>query len=181
MWEIDKVQKKISGLMILKGAEVNIRKDGTLDIADEVLSKLDVVGASVHSSFKMKGKDMTERIVRAMSNPNVDILFHPTGRSMPKRDAYDVNMEVIVKEAKKTNTILEINAQPRRLDLKDTHIRKAKEAGVKMIIDSDAHSVEHLKLLKYSIAQARRGWAEVKDVVNTLPLEKCLRLFKNRG
>ncbi|MDO8473948.1 MAG: DNA polymerase/3'-5' exonuclease PolX [bacterium] len=181
MAEIDKVQKKIPGITILKGAEVNIRKDGTLDITDEVLSRLDVVGASVHSSFKMTEKDMTERIVRAMRNPHVDILFHPTGRSMPKRDAYDLDMEVVIDEAKKTDTILEINAQPRRLDLKDVHIRKVKEAGVKMIIDSDAHSIEHFKFLRYGIAQARRGWAEAKDIVNTQPLEKCLKLFKNRG
>lgn len=181
MEEIDKVNTRLSGIRVLKGAEVNIRKDGTLDIADEVLSKLDVVGASVHSNFKMTTKDMTERIVRAMRNPHVDILFHPTGRSMPKRDEYELDVDVVLQEAKKTNTVLEINAQPRRLDLKDVYIRKAKEAGVKMIIDSDSHSVEHLEFLKYGIAQARRGWAEAKDVVNTLPLEKCLKMFKNRG
>ena len=184
MAEIDRINSKSefrnSKFRILKGAEVNIRKDGTLDITDEVLSKLDVVGASVHSSFKMATKGMNERIVRAMGNPHVDILFHPTGRSMPKRDAYDIDMGIIIKEAKKTGTILEINAQPRRLDLKDAHIHKAKEAGVKMVINSDAHSVEHLEFLRYGIAQARRGWAEAKDVVNTLPLEKCLKLFKNR-
>ena len=185
MAEIDKINSKSeirnSKFRILKGAEVNIRKDGTLDIADKVLSKLDMVGASVHSNFKMTAKDMTERIVRAMRNPNVDILFHPTGRSMPKRDAYDVDMESVIKEAKRTGTVLEINAQPRRLDLKDVHIRQAKEAGVSMAIDSDAHNVEHFKLLKYGIAQARRGWAETGDVVNTQPLEKCLKMFKNRG
>ena len=181
MAEIDKVQKKISGITILKGAEVNIRKDGTLDMADEVLSKLDVVGASVHSSFKMTEKDMTRRFVRAMRNPNVDILFHPTTRSMPKRGECKLDMDAVIKTAKKTGTLLEINAQPRRLDLKDTYIRRAKEAGISMVIDSDAHSVEHLQFLKYGIAQARRGWAEVKDVVNTRPLEKCLELFKNRG
>ena len=181
MAEIDKVQKKVSGITILKGAEVNIRKDGTLDIADETLSKLDVVGVAVHSSFKMTEKDMTERITRAMNNPHVDILFHPTGRSMPKRDAYDVDIDSVIAEAKKTGTILEINAQPRRLDLKDVHIRQAKEAGVRMIINSDAHSVEHLRFLRYGIGQARRGWAEAQDVVNTRPLEKCLKMFKNRG
>ena len=180
MVEIDKVNKSLSGIKVLKGAEVNIRKDGTLDITDEVLSKLDVVGASVHSSFKMSKKDMTERIVRAMRNPHVDILFHPTGRSMPKRDEYDLDMDTVITEAKKTGTILEINAQPRRLDLKDIYIRKTKEAGVRMVIDSDAHSIGDLKFLRYGIAQARRGWAEAKDIVNTQPLEKCLKLFKNR-
>jgi DNA polymerase (family 10) len=184
MAEIDRINSKSefrnSKFRILKGAEVNIRKDGTLDIKDEVLAKLDVVGASVHSSFKMSKKDMTERIVRAMRNPNVDILFHPTGRSMPKRDEYDLDMDTVITEAKKTGTILEINAQPRRLDLKDIYIRKTKEAGVRMVIDSDAHSIGDLKFLRYGIAQARRGWAEAKDVVNTQPLEKCLELFKNR-
>lgn len=180
MAEIDRVNKIISGIRILKGAEVNIRKDGTLDISDEALAKLDVVGASVHSNFKMSRKDMTERILRTMRNPHVDILFHPTGRSMPKRDSYDIDIDAVIEEAKKTDTILEINAQPRRLDLKDIHIRKAKEAGARMVIDSDAHSIEQLQFLKYGIAQARRGWAEARDIVNTLPLEKCLKLFKNR-
>lgn len=180
MAEIDRVNKKLSGIQVLKGAEVNIRKDGTLDISDEVLAKLDVVGAAVHSSFKMSKKDMTERILRAMRNPHVDILFHPTGRSMPKRDSYDVDIDALIQTAKQTGTILEINAQPRRLDLKDIHIRKAKEAGVRMVIDSDAHSVEHLQYLRYGIAQARRGWAEKKDIVNTLPLEKFLSLLKDR-
>ena len=179
MAEIDRVNKKISGIKVLKGAEVNIRKDGTLDIADEVLSKLDVVGVSVHSSFKMPKKDMTERILRAMRNPHVDILFHPTGRSMPKRDAYDIDIDVVIKEAKKTDTILEINAQPRRLDLKDSNIRKAKEAGAKMIIDSDAHSAEQLSYLRYGIAQARRGWAEASDIINTYPVKK-LEKFMHR-
>ena len=187
MAEIDRINSRLrqgyggqAKFKILKGAEVNIRKDGTLDIADETLSKLDVVGVAVHSSFKMAEKDMTERIVRAMRNPNVDILFHPTGRSMPKRDAYSLDMDVVIDTAKKTGTILEINAQPRRLDLKDVHIAKAKEAGVKMVIDSDAHSAEHLKFLKYGIAQARRGWAEARDVVNTFPLNKFLAFLKDK-
>lgn len=180
MVQIDKVNKRLSGIKVLKGAEVNIRKDGTLDITDEVLSKLDVVGASVHSSFKMTTKDMTTRIMRAMSSPHVDILFHPTGRSMPRRPEYHVDIDAILDSAQKTGTVVEINAQPRRLDLKDINIRKAVKKNVRMAIDSDSHSVEHLKFLRYGIAQARRGWAEAKDIVNTLPLEKCLELFKNR-
>lgn len=181
MAEIDRVQKNLSGIRILKGAEVNIRKDGTLDITDEVLTKLDVVGASVHSSFKMTRKDMTARIVRAMRNPHVDILFHPTTRSMPKRGECELDMDVVIEEAKKTGTILEINSQPRRLDLKDAYIRQAQEAGVKLVIDSDSHGIEHLEFLRYGIAQAKRGWAEAKDIVNTQPLEKCLKMFKNKG
>ncbi|MFY9457816.1 MAG: DNA polymerase/3'-5' exonuclease PolX, partial [Candidatus Spechtbacterales bacterium] len=176
--EIDRLNKEIEGITILKGAEVNIMKDGTLDIEDEVLAKLDVVGASVHSLFKMSKKDMTERIVRAISNPNVDILFHPTGRLIQKREAYDVDMDIITKEAVKTGTILEINAFPSRLDLSDEHIRMAVVAGAKFVIDSDAHNKEHFKYLEFGIAQARRGWATAQDVVNTLPVDKFLSRLK---
>jgi len=178
MTEIDKVQKKVSGITILKGAEVNIRKDGTLDIDDDALAKLDVVGVAVHSNFKMTEKDTTERILRAMQNPHVDILFHPTGRLIHKRDAYKVDMAVIIKEAKKRNIVLEINASPERLDLKDTDIRKAVEAGVKLVIDSDAHHRDHYQFLRYGVAQARRGWAEKKDVINTQPVEKMITMLK---
>ncbi|MBI2644398.1 MAG: DNA polymerase/3'-5' exonuclease PolX [Candidatus Wildermuthbacteria bacterium] len=184
MTEIDaiNVKLKIKNLTfrILKGAEVNIRRDGTLDIADEVLAKLDVVGASVHSLFKMNKKDMTERIIRAMRNPHVDILFHPTGRIIQKRDPYELDMDEIIRVAKETGTILEVNAYPERLDLKDTDVRKAVNAGVKLVIDSDAHHADHFRFLRFGIAQARRGWAEAKDVVNTLPLKQFLVSLKDR-
>ena len=178
MREIDRLNTSIRGIMILKGAEVNILKDGSLDIKDEVLAKLDVVGVSVHSLFKMSKKDMTERIVRAINNPHVDILFHPTGRLIQKRAAYEVDMERVIKEAVKTGTILEINAFPLRLDLKDEHIRMAVEAGAKFAISSDAHNKEHLKYLEFGIAQARRGWATAEDVINTLPVSKFLGKLK---
>jgi len=178
MKEIDRVQKKIPGIKLLKGAEVNIRKDGTLDIEDKVLAKLDVVGVSVHSNFKMSKRDMTERIVRAMQNPYVDILFHPTGRILKKRDAYEVDMSKIIKEAKKTKVVLEINGSS-RMDLKDIYIRQAVEAEVKMVIDSDAHHKDHFEFLKYGIAQARKGWAQESDVLNTLPLKQLLAFFKH--
>lgn len=178
MAEIDKLNKKISGIRVLKGAEVNIRKDGTLDVADEVLARLDVVGVSVHSNFRMSKKDMTSRILRAMRNPHVDILFHPTGRLIFKREAYEVDMAAIIREAKKTGTVLEANASLKRLDLNDTDIRAAVEAGVRLSIDSDAHHKDHFEVLKYGIAQARRGWAEKKDVVNTLPVKEMLNSLK---
>ncbi|MDP2735136.1 MAG: DNA polymerase/3'-5' exonuclease PolX [bacterium] len=178
MATIDKINRKMSGITILKGAEVNIRKDGTLDIADETLAKLDVVGISVHSNFKMSKRDMTQRILRAMRNPNADILFHPTGRLIFKREAYELDMAAVIKEAKKTKTVLEANAFPERLDLKDTDIRAALEAGVKISIDSDAHRKEHFKVLRYGIAQARRAWAGKKDVVNTLPAKQMLNSLK---
>jgi len=173
MKEIDRVQKKVSGIKILKGAEVNIRKDGSLDIANEVLRKLDVVGVSVHSNFKMAKKDMTQRIVRAMQNPDVDILFHPTGRVLQKRDAYEVDMSKIIKEAKKLGVVLEINGSA-RMDLKDVYIAQAVKAGVKMVIDSDAHHKDHFEFLQYGIGQARRGWAEKKDVINTKGVKEFL-------
>jgi DNA polymerase (family 10) len=178
MAEIGKINKKIRGITILKGAEVNILKDGSLDIKDEVLSKLDVVGVSVHSLFKMSRKDMTERIVRAIQNPHVDILFHPTGRLIQKRAGYEVDMERIIKEAVRTGTILEINAFPDRLDLRDEHIRMGVEMGAKFVIDSDAHNKEHFKYLEFGIAQARRGWATAEDVINTLPLSGFLSRLK---
>ncbi len=178
MAEIDKVQKQVSGIKILKGSEVNILKDGTLDIDDETLAKLDVVGAAVHSNFNMPEADMTARIIRAIENPNVDIIFHPTGRVIKRREPYKVDMDKIIKTAKKTGTVLEIDAYPDRLDLKDEHVRKAIDEGVKLAIDSDAHSAGHLKFLEFGIAQARRGWAEKKDVVNTRPWQEMLKMLK---
>jgi DNA polymerase (family 10) len=179
MAEIDKLNKEFGGKpKILKGAEVNILKDGKLDIRDEVLSKLDVVGVAVHSHFNMTKKDMTERIKKAISNPNVDILFHPTGRIINQRPAYEVDIEEVLRHAKKTGTVVEIDAYPDRLDLKDEHIRKAVELGVKLVIDTDAHATGHLHYMELGIAQARRGWAEKKDIINTRPLNEILRLLK---
>ena len=178
MAEIDKINRSLKGITILKGAEVNINKDGTLDIKDEVLARLDVVGIAVHSHFNLPKREMTERIVRAMRNPHADILFHPTGRVIQKREPYDVDMDALIKTAKETGTVLEIDAYPDRLDLKDGHIRKAVEAGVKLAVDSDAHSVNHMRFLDFGVAQARRGWAEKKDVINTRPLKEFLKCLK---
>ncbi len=178
MAAIDKINRSLKGITVLKGAEVNINKDGTLDIEDEVLSRLDVVGIAVHSHFNLPRQEMTERIVKAMRNPHADILFHPTGRVIQKREPYDVDMDVIIKTAKETGTALEIDAYPDRLDLKDEHIRKAVEAGVRLVIDSDAHSVNHIRYLEFGVAQARRGWAEKKDVINTKPLKEFLSCLK---
>jgi DNA polymerase (family 10) len=178
--QIDAINKKGIGVKVLKGAEVNIRKDGSLDIKDEVLAKLDVVGASVHSLFKMSKKDMTERVVRAMENPHVDIIFHPTGRLIGKREAYEVDMGAVIKAAKRTGTVLEANAFPSRLDLRDVDIRMAVDEGVKIAIDSDAHHKNHFSVLKYGIAQARRGWATANDVINTKPLKEMLKQLKKQ-
>ncbi len=185
MAEIDALNKKLRGardghpgITLLKGAEVNINKDGTLDIDDETLAELDVVGVAVHSHFNMPREEMTRRIIRAMENRHADILFHPTGRVLQKRAPYEVDIDEIIRAAKRTGTILEIDAFPERLDLKDEHVRKVVEAGVKLVIDSDAHHLHHLSYLHFGIAVARRGWAKKSDVINTLPLGKFLGSLK---
>ena len=178
MAEIDKIQKDMRGIRILKGAEVNIGKDGSLDIDDKTLAKLDVVGAAVHSHFNLSRQDQTKRIIRAMENPHVDIIFHLTTRVINKREPIELDIDAIIKAAKRTGTVLEIDAYPDRLDIKDEYVRKCVEAGVKMSIDSDAHSTSHIKYLEFGVAQARRGWAEKSDIINAWPLEKMLNFLK---
>ncbi|MDP3935077.1 MAG: DNA polymerase/3'-5' exonuclease PolX [Candidatus Giovannonibacteria bacterium] len=182
MVEIDKINKKLhashSKFQVLKGAEVNIGKDGSLDIEDKVLAKLDVVGVAVHSHFKLSRAEETRRVIKAMENPNVDIIFHLTGRIINRREPIEIDIDAIIKAAKRTGTILEIDAYPDRLDIKDDYIKKCVAAGVKMSIDSDAHSAAHFKFLEIGIAQARRGWAEKKDIINAWPLEKMLKMLK---
>ena len=180
--EIDKINSKFKGqnskFRILKGTEVDILKDGSLDLPDEILAKLDVVGASIHSYFNLPRKEQTERMIRAIQNPHVDIIFHPTGRVIQKRPPYEIDMHAIIKAAKKTGTVLEIDAYPDRSDLSDEYIKMCVDAGVKMSIDSDAHSAEHFAHLEHGIAQARRGWATKNDIVNAWPLEKMLEMLK---
>lgn len=180
--EIDHINKEFkvrgSKFVVLRGTECDILPDGKLDLPDKTLAKIDVVGVSVHSRFNMSRKDQTERIKRAMSNPHVDILFHPTGRIIQGREPYDVDMEGIIAHAKSTGTILEIDAYPVRSDLKDEYIKKCVEAGVKMSIDSDAHTAAHFEFLMYGVIQARRGWAKSEDVVNTRSVNEMLKLLK---
>ena len=126
----------------------------------------------------MEKEKMTERMIRAMKNPNIDIISHPTGRLIQRRDEYQIDMDKIFRTAKETGTILEINAFPDRLDLNDQNIRRAKELGVKMVINTDSHRRDQMRLIEYGIAQARRGWAEKKDIVNTQSLDKLLKYFK---
>ena len=178
--EIEKLNRKLEGITILSGAEVDILKDGSLDLEDETLKKLDIVGASVHSYFKLARAEQTRRVVRVLKNPHVDILFHPTGRRINRRPPIDIDMGHIIKVAQETGTILEINSSPGRLDLKDEHIKMARDIGCKFAISSDAHSRSHYRFLEYGIAQARRGWIQSKDVINTYPLEEMLRFIKNR-
>lgn len=171
MREIDKINQRLSGIRILKGCEVNIKKDGSLDARDEILEKLEVVIASVHSSFKMNREGITKRIVRAMENPHTDIIGHPTGRVIFQREGYPLDLAEVLKTAKRTKTALEINAYPRRLDLKDIDVRKAVEAGVKLAIGTDAHSISQLSFMELGVAAARRGWAEKSDILNTCSLK----------
>ena len=170
---------KLRGFRVLSGAEVNIRKDGSLDVADEALAELDVVGAAVHSLFGQERSVATRRVIRAMENPHVDILFHPTGRQLGRREPIDLDIDAVIAAAKRTGTVLEIDGIPDRLDLKDEHVRKAVAAGVRLAIDSDAHHPAHLGFAdEFGVAVARRGWATAKDVVNTLPVRELLAALK---
>lgn len=163
---------------VLHGCEVDITADGTLAMEDSILEKMDYVIASVHSSMKMEKKEMTERIIKALENPNVDIFGHPTGRLLGQRDEYKMDFDKILEVAKKTGTILEINSSPFRLDLNGFNVRRAKSKGIKMIINTDSHKKEQLDLMEYGIGQARRGWAEKADIVNTNSVEELLNYFK---
>ena len=153
-------------------------KDGSIDIKDEILEKLDFVIAGVHSSFKMDRKKMTDRIIKAIENKNVDIISHPTWRIIKRREEYKIDIDKILGVAKKNKKILEINSCPERLDLKDVNIKKAKDMGIKMIINSDAHKKEQMFSVKYGVFQARRGWAEKGDIINTYSLKELLNVFK---
>src|SRR5262249_33477070 len=168
MREIARLNDRLDGIRVLAGAEVNINRDGTLDIDDDTLEALDVVGVAVHSHFHLSRAEQTTRIVRAMRNPNADILFHPTGRRIQKREPYEVDLDAIIATARETGTVLELDAYPERLDLRDEHLRRAVAAGVKLVIDSDAHSVAHLAYgERFGIDQARRGWGTAAGVLDT--------------
>jgi DNA polymerase (family 10) len=180
----DQIKKQGSNdsFQILSSAEVNIMKDGSLDISDNVLDKLDIVGAAINFSFEESIEVQTNRLIAAAQNPNIDIIFHPTGRRINKNgqevDGYPVNIEKLIEEAKDTNTILEVNSYYNRLDLKDDYIRKAVQSDVKLVINSDTHRPSNFEFLKYGIGQARRGWAKKLDVLNTLPADKLLKKIK---
>jgi DNA polymerase (family 10) len=179
MREIRALDRRLDGIRILAGAEVNIERDGTLDIDDDTLAGLDVVGIAVHSHFHLSRDEQTVRILRAMRNPHADILFHPTGRRLHKRPPYEVDIDAVIATARETGTVLELDAYPERLDLRDEHLRRAVAAKVPLVIDSDAHSVGHLRYgEQYGIDQARRGWVTADDVLNTRPTEEFLAGLK---
>ncbi|MGH9707266.1 MAG: DNA polymerase/3'-5' exonuclease PolX [Candidatus Acidiferrales bacterium] len=176
--KIRAAQKRVSGIHLLAGIEVDILKDGSLDLDDEVLGQLDVVVASVHSYMNMERAEMTERLLAALENPYTQILAHPTGRLVLRRDPFDYDMEKILDAAKKYGVAVECNAYPDRLDLKDVHLRMAKERGVKVVISTDSHTTANLKFMKYGVETAKRGWIEKKDVINTLGYEEFMEALR---
>ncbi|HJS36562.1 MAG TPA: DNA polymerase/3'-5' exonuclease PolX [Burkholderiales bacterium] len=175
MAEIDDLNGELSGITLLKGIEVDILEDGTLDLPDSVLGKLDVVVAAVHGGFKLSRARQTARILAALDSPCVHILAHPSGRLIGEREPYDVDMLAVVRKAKARGVALELNAHPDRLDLNEVHCRMAKDEGVLVAIGSDAHGVDGFEVLRYGVGQARRGWLENKDVLNTRTLAELRR------
>ena len=178
--EIDELQKKYPQIRVLKGAEVDILSDGKLDYSDKILKKLDIVIASIHSRFKSQKEEMTKRIIKALENKYVNIFSHPTGRLINEREPYEVDIEKLFETARENNVFLEINSFPSRLDLKDINIKLALEHEVKFAINSDSHSTEHLKYIELGIAQARRGWLESKDILNTLSKQKVEKILQSK-
>jgi len=176
--KIDSLNRKIKKIRILKSVEVDILKDGSLDLSDEILKELDLVVCAVHYHRNLSEQEQTKRIIRAMDNPHFNILAHPTGRLIGERRGYDLDMEKIMKEAVDRNCFLEINANPERLDLNEHYAKMAKDMGLKLSISTDAHSINNLKYMKYGVSQARRGWLEKKDVLNTRSWKKLKSLLK---
>jgi len=176
---IREVSERMNGIQIFAGIEVDILGDGELDLSDEVLSQMDVVIASVHSQFNQDRTQMTERLLKAIENPNTSILGHPTGRQLLRRDAYPVDMDAILKSATKHKVAMELNSYPERLDLNDVHLRQAKQHGVKIVINTDSHHTSHLDKIRYGILQARRAWLTKDDVLNTLPATRFAKAMKH--
>ncbi len=170
--EIAEVNRELKGFTVLHGAEVNILSDGTIDIEEAVLAQLDFVVASIHSGFMQSREQLTRRAVKALQNPNVDVLAHPTGRLLGEREGYDIDLDQVIKAAKKAGKALEINAYPVRLDLTDISSKKAKEAGVKLVIATDSHQTDQLRFMEYGVGVARRGWLEKKDLLNCLTVKE---------
>ncbi|MBI5188151.1 MAG: DNA polymerase/3'-5' exonuclease PolX [Nitrospirae bacterium] len=166
--EIDAINKRLRGFRLIAGIEVDIRSDGHMDLTDDVLKKMDIVVASIHSGFRQSREQLTKRLVSAMRNPYVTIIAHPTGRLIGERDSYDVDMDEILKVAKETRTAIEINAYPLRLDLNDVYAKMAKEMGIPIVISTDTHVTNQFVYMAYGVSIARRGWLEKRDVLNTM-------------
>ena len=176
--EIDRLNQQFKHFTILKGVEVDILEDGALDFPNSILGQLDLTVCAVHYKFNLSRRKQTERIIRAMDNPYFNIFAHPTGRLLNEREPYDLDMEQIMAAALERGCFLEVNAQPVRLDLTDLHCKMAKDMGVKVVISTDAHRTTDLECMRFGVGQARRGWLEPTDIINTLPLNKLKRLFQ---
>ena len=176
--EIDKLNSKLAGISVLKGIEVDILEDGSLDLPDNILSHLDLVIGAVHTKFRLSRSKQTTRILRAMDSKYFSILAHPSGRLLDEREPYELDMPRIIEAARERGCYLELNSQPQRLDLIDTYCQLAKEQGVLISINSDSHSTNGFNLLEGGINQARRGWLEKKDVLNTSSLRELRKLLK---
>lgn len=176
--EIEQLNEEMEDIILLKSIEVDIMEDGSLDLPDEILSKLDLVICAIHSKFDLPSDKQTERIIRAMDNPHVNILAHPTGRRINDRPPYEFDMGRVMDAALERGCFLEINAQPERLDLDDIHCKMARDRGLKLAISTDAHGTEELKFMRYGVYQARRGWLEPDDVLNTRSWDELAELLK---
>ena len=173
--EIDKLGERVEPLKLLKGVEVNIKADGTLDVPDEVLAERDWVVASIHTAFD---RSPTERVLTTMENPHVDVIGHLTGRKITRREPMEIDLERVIEKALETGTFLEINSQPDRLDLRDVNARMAGEAGVPIVISSDAHQLKALDYVDFGVAQARRAWLGPGQIVNTRTWAQVRKLMK---
>ncbi len=162
------------GIRVLAGIEVDILADGALDLADSTLAEMDIVIASVHSHFNQTAEEMTARVLRALKNPHVRILGHPTGRKILSREPYALNLEQVLQAAAALGVAVEHNASPARADLSDLHLRRAREIGCRIVVNTDAHSTEELDQMRYGITQLRRAWLTAADVLNTLPTAEAL-------
>lgn len=178
--EIDRLNEKLRGIILLKAIELDILEDGSLDLPDEILKELDLTVCAVHYHFNLSLEKQTQRIIRAMDNPYFNILAHPSGRLIFKRDPYDVDMERLMKAARERGCYMELDSQPDRLDLADIHCKLAKDLGVKVAISTDAHSTRDLDFIRFGIGQARRGWLEADDVLNARPWPELQKLLKRR-
>jgi DNA polymerase (family X) len=176
---IRRAAENIDGIKVFAGIEVDILTDGELDLSDSVLAEMDIVIASVHSQFGQDPAKMTERLIRAIENPNTSLIGHPTGRMLLRRDAYGFDMDAVLKAAAKSRVAMELNAYPDRLDLNDRHLRMAKERGVKIVINTDSHHTSHLEKIRFGVLQARRAWLTRDDVLNTLPVQKFAQAIKH--
>jgi len=176
--EIDRLNDTLKGFTILKGAEVDILEDGSLDLSDDLLSRLDLTVCAIHYKFNLPRAKQTERIIRAMDHPAFSILAHPTGRMLNEREPYEIDMEQIMTAALERRCYLEVNAQPVRLDLTDLHCKMAKDMGVKVAISTDAHRTTDLDFMRFGVGQARRGWLEPTDILNTRGLKELKTLLR---